>query len=98
MIRVVIERNIRPNHLEEYLDLIRQVRKQANHQSGFIAGELLHEKDKPQHAMIISSWENCAAWQQWFESEQRANTLKQMSPYLVEQETITILESSPILA
>jgi len=98
MIRVIIERHIKDNHLEEYLDLIRLARKQANDQSGFIAGELLHEKDNPQHAMIISSWEDYEAWEQWFESDQRAETLRQMSPFLIEQEIITILKSSPILA
>ncbi len=98
MIRVIIERHIKDDHLEEYLNLIRKARKQANHQAGFIAGELLHEKDNPQHAMIISSWENCEAWLAWFESEERLSTLAEMQPFLKQAETITILESSPILA
>lgn len=98
MIRVIIERKISDGCLDQYLDLIRRVRKQANTVEGFIAGELLQEKGNPHHAIIISSWENNRAWEGWAASEERLNVLKDMHPLMESDEKITILENSNILS
>jgi len=94
MIRVLIQRQISQGCLEEYLTLIRQARKQANTVDGFIAGELLHEKDNQHNAVIISSWENYEAWESWSVSEQRLAALKSMRSLLEEDEKVTILENN----
>lgn len=98
MIRVIIERNIKSGCVDGYLELIRRARKQANMVDGFIAGELLQEKNNPQHAIIISSWENNQAWDVWAGSEERLKALEGMRTLLESEETVTILENSNILA
>ena len=98
MIRVIIERNIKNGCVEKYLELIRRARKQANAVEGFIAGELLQEKDNAHHAIIISSWENNQAWDSWAVSEERLEALEGMKSLLESAETVTILENSNILA
>ncbi len=98
MIRVIIERRIKDGCVDEYLELIRRARKQANMVEGFIAGELLQEKNRPQHAIIISSWENNQAWDIWSVSDERLKALKGMRSLLQGDETVTILENSNILA
>ncbi len=98
MIRVIIERKISDGCLDEYLELIRRARKQANTVDGFIAGELLQEKDNQQHAIIISSWENHQAWDSWAESEERIKVLKDMRGLLESDEKVTVLENSHILS
>ena len=97
MIRVIIERNIKPTCVENYLELIRNARKSANQFDGFIAGELLQEKDNPLLAVIISSWENLKAWDAWFVSKERLAIVEQMRPFLENDERIIILENSNIL-
>ena len=98
MIRVIIEREIKTGCVDEYLELIRRARKQANAVEGFIAGELLQEKDNARHAIIISSWENNQAWNTWAASEERLEALEGMRSLLESNETVTILENSNILA
>ena len=97
MIRVLIERQIKDGCFGDYLELIRKARKQATAVSGFIAGELLQEKDKPSHAVIISSWETIDAWQDWAVSEERKTVLESMSPLLECDEKVMVLESSQLL-
>ncbi|MCW8879034.1 MAG: antibiotic biosynthesis monooxygenase [Kangiellaceae bacterium] len=97
MIRVIIERHINEGCFQDYIELIRKARKQANSIEGFIAGELLQEKDNQNHAVIVSSWENFEAWQSWLDSEERQTVLEEMRPLLQEDEKVTVLESSQIL-
>lgn len=97
MIRVIIERNIREGCFNEYLELIRAARKQASTNNGFIAGELLQEKSKQNHAVIISSWEDFDSWDQWQASDERNNVLAQMRPLLDSDEKIIVLEGSQLL-
>ena len=98
MIRVIIERNIKNGCVEKYLELIRRARKQANAVEGFIAGELLQEKDNAHHAIIISSWENNQAWDAWAVSKERLAALEGMRTLLENDESVTILENNNILA
>jgi len=97
MLRVIIERRIKPESVENYLELIRSARKHANHFDGFIAGELLQEKDNPNLAVIISSWESIESWNNWFSSNERLEIIEQMRPFLEDDERIIILENSNIL-
>ena len=97
MLRVIIERRIKPECIENYLELIRSARKHANHFDGFIAGELLQEKDNSNLAVIISSWDDVKAWDNWFSSSERLEIIDQMRPFLEDDERIIILENSNIL-
>ena len=97
MIRVIIERHIREGSFHDYLELIRRARKQAASNDGFIAGELLQEKSNPNRAVIISSWENFESWDEWQDSDDRKDVLKQMRPLLDQDEIVTVLEGSQLL-
>ncbi|WP_444996559.1 antibiotic biosynthesis monooxygenase family protein [Aliikangiella sp. IMCC44359] len=97
MIRVIIERNVKEGCFHDYLDMIRRARKQATAIEGFIAGELLQEKSNQHKAFIISSWENNAAWEKWYNSEERQEVLEEMRPLLTTDEKITVLENSQLL-
>jgi heme-degrading monooxygenase HmoA len=97
MIRVIIERYIKDGSFHDYLDLIRRARKQASSNEGFIAGELLQEKSNPNHAVIISSWEDFKSWDEWQASSNRQSVLQQMRPLLERDEKVTVLEGSQLL-
>ncbi len=97
MIRVIIERHISEGCLDDYLELIRSARKRANKVDGFIAGELLQEKGNEQLAIIISSWENIEAWDNWYVSSDRVEVMDEMRKFLDSDERVIVLESSNIL-
>lgn len=94
MIRVIIERHIKDNCFHDYLDIVRRARKKAVAINGFIAGELLQEREKKNVAVIISSWENFQSWNTWLTSKERSEALDEMRPLLTENEKITVLEGS----
>lgn len=97
MIRVIIDRRIKQGRLNEYHHLIRAARKQLiNNIDGFIAGEVLEEKANPNHAIIISSWENYSHWEKWNQSAQRVELKKQIAPLLESPEQVTLLEGCQI--
>ncbi len=97
MIRVIIERHIKEDCFHDYLDIIRRARKQATTIEGFIAGELLQEKSNKNIAVIISSWENFKSWNAWLDSKERLDVLEEMRPLLINDEKVTVLESSQLL-
>ncbi len=97
MIRVIIERKIKEGCFQDYLELIRKARKHANAVDGFIAGELLQRQGDKNHAVIISSWENISAWEQWLVSEDRKLVLEEMRPLLEADEEVSVLESSQLM-
>ncbi|MDH5433399.1 MAG: antibiotic biosynthesis monooxygenase [Gammaproteobacteria bacterium] len=97
MIKVIIERQIKEGQFQNYFDLIRRARKQATAIAGFIAGEILQEKNNQNHAMIISSWENFDAWEKWLASSEREEALSELKPFLDGDEKITVLEGTKLL-
>ncbi len=97
MIRVIIERKISNGSIDDYLELSRRARKRANSIEGFIAGELLQEKDNPNLAIIISSWEDIESWDKWAKAKERLEIMQEMRPLLSEDERVVVLENSNIL-
>ncbi|MEP1740593.1 MAG: antibiotic biosynthesis monooxygenase family protein [Kangiellaceae bacterium] len=97
MIRVIIERQISEGSIDDYLELSRRARKRANTIKGFIAGELLQEKDNPNLAVIISSWEDIESWNKWSDAKERLEIMKEMRPLLSSDERVVVLENSNIL-
>lgn len=98
MIRVIIERRIKPGSIEDYLELSRRARKRANSIDGFIAGELLQQKDNPNLAIIISSWENNESWDNWSVAKERLEIMQEMAAFLESEERVVVLENSHILS
>ena len=97
MIRVIIEREISEGSIDDYLELSRRARKRANTIKGFIAGELLQEKNNPNLAVIISSWEDIESWNEWSDATERLEIMKEMRPLLSSDERVVVLENSNIL-
>ena len=98
MIRVIIERRISEGSIDDYLELSRRARKRANNIDGFIAGELLQEKENSNLAIIISSWEDNESWDKWAVAEERLEIMEEMRPLLDSDERVIVLENSHILS
>lgn len=94
MIRVIIERHINPEKVDEYHGLIRKAKNKASNVPGFLSGELLNRLNNPNQVYVVSCWDSLDAWEVWAESEQRLDLLETMRPLLEADEQVTILEAN----
>jgi heme-degrading monooxygenase HmoA len=93
MIRVLIERYFAQGMEEELRKVEMEARQAAMRISGYISGETLRDTDNAQHNVVISTWRSREDWERWAASETRQKTLNRVSPFLLEPERITVLES-----
>lgn len=91
MIRVLIERRIRPGKGPEYERLQRELRFEALREHGYLTGETWRDLDDPDHYVVISTWRRRADWEGWKACEARQGVLERLAP-LVESERITFYE------
>lgn len=95
MIRVIIEREIKPGACDEYFTLIRQAKKEATTKDGFLGGELLHDVDNDHRVVILASWDNLESWNLWNNSDERERLSSSIEPLLLQAERVTVLETGP---
>ncbi len=82
MIKVFMERVIKGKNVTEIVRLLRQLRVKAMQQPGYISGETLHAVDDPNVHLVISSWENLAACETWYQSPERQQLQAELDRYL----------------
>jgi len=91
MIRVIIERQIAEG-LEQYyepeISRLLEIMKDA---PGYLSGESLVEIHRPNHYLVLTRWTNEDAWNRWFHSEQRQESLNVIRPFLQQDEKFTLL-------
>jgi heme oxygenase (mycobilin-producing) len=71
MIKILITRNVPQEKAREILPLFRQLRSHATQQPGYVAGETLKSKDRPDVYMVISTWQTPEDWEKWLLSKTR---------------------------
>jgi heme-degrading monooxygenase HmoA len=71
MVKVLMERTIRGQHVSQIVRLLRQLRVLAMQQPGYISGETLHGVDDPNYYLVISTWESQEQWQNWCNHPER---------------------------
>ncbi|MCO7247028.1 antibiotic biosynthesis monooxygenase family protein [Halomonas sp. Mc5H-6] len=94
MIKIIIERRIMPGLEEEYEQAAREAMRASLGARGFVGGESLVELGHTDRRLMITKWRNLRAWNEWHNSEARANAMQQILPLLTEDETIRIYEAS----
>lgn len=92
MIKVLIERHIMPGLEQDYEQASREVVREAMHAQGFISGENLVEGGRPGHRILITSWRDARAWQEWSVSHARERMMARLGPMLSQPERIVMLE------
>jgi len=71
-IRVVIKRHVKKGCVEQAIEMLRELRKMALNQQGYISGETLINHYDSRSIMIVSTWERLDDWIRWEGSEERA--------------------------
>ncbi|HWP65879.1 MAG TPA: antibiotic biosynthesis monooxygenase [Candidatus Limnocylindria bacterium] len=92
MVRVLIERHIRPGVEQELLAALREMRGGAVHAAGYVSGETLRDVDDPGHYVIISTWRSRGDWDRWAVSEARQHARRRIAPLLASPERVSVLE------
>lgn len=70
-VKVLIKRQVPESKAKKMIPLFRQMRVQANNQTGYISGETLRNLDNPDEFLVISTWETSDDWKNWVESKDR---------------------------
>ncbi len=86
MIRVLIERRVAEGMVEVYQLAVREVRREATQQPGYISGETLRDAADPCRYVIISTWKVEADWERWAGADAR----RRIAPLLKEPERVSV--------
>jgi heme-degrading monooxygenase HmoA len=92
MIRVVIERWLAQGGDETIEKIMRDMRREAIHNPGYVTGETLRDVADSHHFVIISTWRTREDWESWAASGMRLEIEDQIRPLLVEPEKILVCE------
>jgi len=82
MVKVLLEREIKGEHVGEIIRLMRHLRVLAMQQLGYISGETLHDVNNPNYYLVISTWESLEHWQDWFKNPERQKLQEKIDNYL----------------
>jgi heme-degrading monooxygenase HmoA len=82
MVKVLMERTIRGQHVGDIVRLLRHLRIMAMQQPGYITGETLHGVDDPNYYVVISTWESPEQWRQWENNPERQRLAAEIDSYL----------------
>ena len=84
LIKVLIERKIKPGAEEEFKKIMRDVLSRAAHADGFISGETLQTIDDPTVHVTISQWKDLPSWNAWINSAERKKKQEEFDKVLSE--------------
>lgn len=82
MVKVLMERTIRGQHVGDIVRLLRQLRVKAMQQPGYISGETLHGVDDPNYYLVLSAWESLEHWRNWSNNPERQKLSAEIDQYL----------------
>ncbi len=92
MIRVIIDRRLKPGTHAEVGALLNELRSEAIQQKDYISGESLQSTDDLNHIVVISSWHNEEAWKQWKANVVREELEGKIGELLAEPEQVTVFQ------
>jgi antibiotic biosynthesis monooxygenase (ABM) superfamily enzyme len=82
VIKVVVERHLRPGKEQDFSTLLVELWVKAMRRRGYVSGETLRSLEKPEVWLTISSWSGLTTWKNWEESRERQDILQDMEPML----------------
>ena len=92
MIQILIERWVEGEAEAALLEAMRELRREAIHQPGYVSGETLRDTANPRHHVVLSTWQSLPEWNAWFNSSIRQETESKVADLFAKPEKITILE------
>lgn len=99
-VKVVIERRVTPGFEQTVWDMIRDLRREAVRQRGYLYGETWRSVTDPQLFVVVSAWAAQEHWQRWVQDEFRMKMDERIGRMLTEPSIVRIFEemtSSPVV-
>ena len=96
MIRIHVRRNIPPDKKKDVMVLIIKLRSMSMGRPGYISGETLKRFDKPEESLVVTKWQSVHYWNQWFQSEERAEIQIKIDQLLEAETLYEIYEYDPM--
>jgi len=91
LIKILIQRKIKPGTEGAFKRLMREVLSEAAHADGFISGETLQSIDDSTVHVTISQWKDLSSWNAWINSAERKKKQEEYDKILAEPMKITAL-------
>ncbi len=88
--KVFIERKVRPGNERKVLELMKQLRVNCLDERGYVSGESLVDTEDSQAILVISTWWNKGAWEDWYQSKKRLAVEREIEGLLMEPETVRV--------
>jgi len=92
MIKIHIRRSVPDDKQEDLRLLVNQLRSITMGTAGYIAGETLTRLDKPGESLVVTKWQSLFYWNQWIESQERAEIQDKINQLLGEETRYEIYE------
>jgi quinol monooxygenase YgiN len=89
MVKILIQRKIKPGKEEEFKRLVRELFMGAIHAEGFISGETMQSIDDSTLHMTIGTWRSIKHWNDWISSSDRRKSQEKLDQVLAEPMKIT---------
>ena len=65
MVRVVVRRHLKEGKKADLMPMLRELRRAAMKQPGYITGETLASTENPSIMAVLSTWQSLEAWKAW---------------------------------
>lgn len=92
MIRIHIRRKVPEDKADDLKQLINQLRGVTMGTPGYIAGETLKRVDQPGESLVVTKWQSEFYWNQWLQSEERAEIQNKIDQLLATETIYEIYE------
>jgi len=97
-VKIIIKRKVPADREKDLLTLIKQLRNAAMAYPGYITGETLRHVEKSDEFLVISTWDNLAAWKGWLVSPERVAIQKRIDDLLETKTEYDVYHYSPVPA
>jgi len=64
-VRIIIDREVKKGKEVDFAKALRKLRAQAIFAKGYISGEILRVRDKPQNYIVIAAWQSVVDWEKY---------------------------------
>lgn len=96
MVKVIIERHVKPGLEGEAEELLTEMRSKAMyHSRGFVSGEVLTSVDDPLVRVIIGTFLTLDSWKEWESAPERQDILRRLKPLLASQSRVAVYIARP---
>jgi heme-degrading monooxygenase HmoA len=88
MIRVFIERHVKPENREVVIELLKELRSACVRRRGYAGVETLLDPNDHSSIIVISTWATLSSWKLWEQSEERQYIYNEIRPLLTKEPTV----------